>query len=75
VSDDPQSRDAAIAAKQKLRSHLAGHPGVRGVGLTRRGEGYAVKVNLENVPEDDTLPTDVDGVPIIIDVVGTVKPR
>jgi len=75
MSDDPKSREAAAAAKQKLRNHLAGQPGLRGIGLTRRGEGYAVKVNLDNAPEDDSLPTDIDGVPIIVDVIGAVKPR
>ena len=38
---------------------------VVGVGITRIGDGYGLKVNLETQPPSDTpLPDDVDGVPV-----------
>lgn len=47
---------------------------VVGVGITRFGDGYGLKVNLESEPADDaSLPAEVDGVPIRVEVVG--QPR
>ena len=44
---------------------------VVGVGVTRLGEGYGLKVNLEsNPPAGTPLPADVDGVPVRVEVVG-----
>lgn len=46
------------------------------VGITRVGPDYAVKVNLSEPPKPGVkVPTEVDGVPIKIDVVGTIRPR
>ncbi len=47
-----------------------------GVGITRIGEGYGVKLNLEGPPAPDAnLPNDVDGVPIRVEVVGAIRKR
>jgi len=47
---------------------------VMGVGITRVDEGYAVKVNLKAPPADWTkLPPDVKGVPVRVEVVGTIR--
>jgi hypothetical protein len=49
---------------------------VTGVGITRVGEGYGVKVNLGAAPEEGTeLPEAVDGVPVRVEVVGEVRKR
>jgi len=66
------SRDAASAAKSALASSLAGDRRVNGVGVVRRAQTYAVRVNL--VADDDRpdLPTEVDGVPVHVDVVGPI---
>jgi hypothetical protein len=64
----------ARAAKPKATRLLAALP-VVGVGITRIGNGYGLKVNLgENVPAD-AVPAHVDGVPIKTEMVGTIRKR
>jgi hypothetical protein len=47
---------------------------VAGVGVTRVDGGYGVKVNLQEQPPPGlTLPEDVDGVPVRVEVVGTIR--
>jgi hypothetical protein len=65
--------EAARAAKEKLKRLVAGVSGVCGVGITATGTAYAVKVNLSREPEDPAvIPPDVDGVPVVRQVVGEV---
>lgn len=55
---------------------LASIPQVNGVGLARLDGGYAVKVNLsEPLEKKSAIPTEVDGVPILVDVVGPIVAR
>jgi hypothetical protein len=66
--------DEARAAKAKVLAAFGRDPAVVGVGITRIGEGYGVKLNLEAAPAPDAnLPKAVDGVPIRIEVVGTIR--
>jgi hypothetical protein len=68
--------DEARAAKERAKSIFAGHASVVGIGLTRVGDGYGVKVNLDAPPASDaTLPEMIDGVPVRIEVVGPIRPR
>lgn len=61
---------AAKAAAEKAFAHL----GVAGVGVTRIGDGYGVKVNLREAPHAaTTLPDEIDGVPVRVDVVGRIR--
>lgn len=70
------SLDEARAAKPRVREFLHGVPQLAGVGITRIGEGYAVKVNLSEPYKTQTdLPSEIDGVPIRIEVVGRVTKR
>ena len=47
---------------------------VAGVGITRRDDGYAVKVNLRHaLPESVRPPQSIDGVPIEVTVTGPIK--
>jgi hypothetical protein len=49
---------------------------VVGVGITRHGDGYAVKVNLRHPPAAGVdLPKDIDGVPVQVEVVGSITKR
>lgn len=49
---------------------------VVGLGITRVGDGYGLKVNLQTAPPVGTaLPTDVDGVPVRVEVVGLPAKR
>lgn len=68
------SIDQARAAKAKVTRMLAGHPDVRGVGVARVADGFAVKVNLAREPAETLVPAEVDGVPIRVEVVGEIRP-
>ncbi|MHC4547842.1 MAG: hypothetical protein ACYTEZ_03615 [Planctomycetota bacterium] len=66
--------DLARAAKEKAKALLANVPEVNGIGIARRGDDYAVKVNLETEPEDRSdLPTVIDGVRVVFHVVGRIR--
>jgi hypothetical protein len=68
--------DEARAAKERAKSLFAARASVIGIGLTRVGDGYGVKVNLEAPPAPDAgLPETIYGVPVRIEVVGTIRPR
>lgn len=65
----------ARAAKANLRSALSSTRGVRGIGLSRGADGYALQVNLERSTPDGEIPHQVDGVPVQVKVVGALSPR
>jgi len=68
--------DKARAAKERVKAAFAGKASVVGIGITRVGNGYGVKVNLGAPPEADAnLPETIDGVPIRIEVVGPIRKR
>ena len=71
-----RTRDEARAAKARALEVFGRKAQVVGVGLTRIGGGYGVKVNLGATPPPDAdLPDTVDGVPVRVEVVGTIRPR
>jgi hypothetical protein len=47
---------------------------VVGIGLARRESDYVVKVNLLDAEAADRVPDDVDGVAVVTEVVGVVRP-
>ena len=67
-------RTAARAAKSTLAARLSAEPGVVGVGLARRDSGYVVKVDLADSAAADRVPRDVDGVRVVTEVIGAVRP-
>ena len=68
--------EEARAAKKRVKAIFAKKASVVGIGLTRVGDGYGVKVNLGAPPEKDAdLPDVIDGVPIRIEVIGPIWPR
>jgi hypothetical protein len=67
-------RAAARAAKSALAARLIAEPGVVGVGLARRDSGYVVKVDLADAGAAGRVPGDVDGVRVVTEVVGGVRP-
>jgi hypothetical protein len=71
---DLTGRVAARAAKNTLAESLAGEPGVVGIGLTRESSGYVVLVDLADEGVADRVPADVDGVRVITQVVGVIRP-
>ena len=67
-------RAAARAAKSTLTARLSADPGVVGIGLARREDGYVVKVNLADPAAAPRVPGDVDGVRVVTEVLGVVRP-
>jgi hypothetical protein len=65
----------ARAAKAKVAQLVSGHPGVNGLGITRDGDGYAVKLNLSSRNGSAGLPKRIDGVPVRIETVGPIAKR
>jgi len=60
---------AVKAEAQKAYGQLAR---VVGVGITRIGDGYGLKINLESAPAA-AVPTAFKGVPVRVEVVGAIK--
>ncbi len=67
-------RAMARAAKSSLAARLSADPGIVGVGLARRADGYVVKVDLANEAAARRVPGDVDGVRVVTEVIGAVHP-
>jgi hypothetical protein len=70
VSDRTEAR----AAKSTLAARLSAVPGVVGVGLARRDSGYVLKVDVADAGAADRVPRDVDGVRVVTEVIGIVRP-
>jgi hypothetical protein len=68
--------DRVRAAKETALRRFTKLGKVVGVGITRvRGE-YAVKVNLsEPVQPGVELPTEIDGVPVRVEITGPIRAR
>lgn len=72
----PISLAQARAAKDAARALLSGLPGVVGVGITKVGEDYAVKLNLrEPLPPGVSAPERIGRVPVRVEVVGRITKR
>ncbi len=71
MSDRAQAR----RAKEHLAEHLADHADpadIVGIGLSRAGDGYCIKVNVRTAPAADQVPASVDGVEVRVAVVGDI---
>ena len=72
----PINLEQARAAKESARALLAALPGVVGVGITKVGEDYALKVNLrEPLPRGVSAPARIGDVPVRVEVVGRITKR
>jgi hypothetical protein len=65
--------EEARAAKKRVREALADRPEVTGIGITRHGDGYAVKVDLAKPCA--AVPPEMGGVPVHAEIVGRVRKR
>lgn len=66
--------ERARAAKTVVLARLGGLAQLNGVGITRVGEGFGVKVNLAAQPDRGTeLPEEVDGVPVVTELIGPIS--
>jgi hypothetical protein len=63
--------DDVRAVKAKAMAIFSPLAEVVGIGITRIGEGYGLKVNLRIAAgKNAQLPTDVDGIPVKVEIVG-----
>ena len=68
--------ERARSAKARIRSFLPRALKVNAVGITQVGDDYAVKINLEEPPRPGLrLPDAIDGVPLVVEVVGRIWKR
>lgn len=62
------------AVKQQALAQFSKLAKVVGVGVTSFGTGYGLKINLAAQPTKNvTLPSEVGGVPVRVEVVGTIR--
>ena len=72
----PISLEQARAAKESAKTLLADLPGVVGLGITKVGEDYALKVNLRApLPAGVAMPEHIGDVPVRVEVVGRITKR
>lgn len=69
----PATLEQARAAKPKLAAVLEGLAELRGLGIAVLDGGFGLKVNLSK-PAESPIPSEVDGVPVIVEVVGGTSP-
>ena len=67
--------EQARAAKATAKSTFAKLGNVTGIGITKIGAHYALKINLASAPADATFPTNIDGVPIRLEITGPIRPH
>jgi len=67
-------RATARAAKSALATRFAADPGVAAVGLARQDAEYVVRVDLVEAAAGSRVPHHVDGVRVVTQVIGTVRP-
>jgi hypothetical protein len=72
------SIEQARAAKAKALVTFSQEVTIVGIGITRVGEGYGLKINVREAPARSMqLPDSIDGVPVRLEIVGTIgkQPR
>jgi len=67
--------EEARAAKAIALERFQSVAGVVGVGITKVRGDYAVKVNLAEPVGEGTIPTHVHGVPVQVEITGSITPR
>jgi hypothetical protein len=73
---DAPTIDEARAAKAKAVELLKDLPDVVGVGIAKLAHGYGVKINVSHVTgQARALPESIDGVPVRVEIVGSIRKR
>lgn len=71
MENTARSLAEARDAKEKAKEIFRGLGSVNGIGLTRQGDRYAVRVSFEAEPQDwSRVPKDIGGVPVVVRVIG-----
>jgi hypothetical protein len=63
-------------AKEVLKGRIGQASWLRGIGIGGKSGSYCVKVNVDHLSPDVTasIPTVVEGVPVIVQAVGEIRP-
>lgn len=70
------SLERARAAKQVAKRLFAQDANVVGIGITRVGKGFGLKVNLTSATASPpALPAELEDVPLVVEVVGPLQRR
>ena len=70
------SLKAARAAKAVVREYFVSLVPVAGIGITRIGSGYGLKVNLqEPLASGVSLPENIGGVAVRVEIIGPIYKR
>ena len=68
--------EQARSAKESAKVLLAGLPGVVGIGITKIGDDYVLKVNLcAQLPKGVSAPERIGQVRVYVEVVGRITKR
>lgn len=68
--------EEARAAKKAALGVFERLTKVTGIGITRSGPGYGLKINVQSpLPATASVPKAIDGVPVRVEVVGPVRKR
>jgi hypothetical protein len=62
--------DTARSAQQHLSEVLSDVSAVNGIGITRVGDGFGLKLNLTDASAEHSVPSEIDGVSVRVVVVG-----
>lgn len=71
----PITLDQARSAKNDALATLYGViPEINGVGITKVGDDYTISISLRApLPPGVTIPSHIDGVPVVVKVVGPIR--
>jgi hypothetical protein len=73
---EPSPLDRVRAAKAHARAVFSKLADVVGIGITTIDSKYGLKINLASPPANPSeLPTEVDGIPVRVEVVGRIRKR
>jgi hypothetical protein len=64
--------DRARAAKVKIAALVEDLPELRGLGIAMLDDGFGVQVNLSAMPPGCVIPAEIDGVPVIVEIIGAI---
>jgi hypothetical protein len=71
---DDASLKSARAAKKRALEVFSEFGDIVGIGLTTIDDQYGLKVNFSSPPRNPSaVPSDVDGVPVRVEVVGSIR--
>ena len=65
----------AQVAKKEVRRRFRQLSSVTGIGITRVSGGYAIKLNVSVRDPNVVFPTNIGGVPLRVEVTGSLKAR